>query len=175
MEIVARNQLVEENLEDVRAIAARLARRLPPSFDREDLVQQGCLGLIEAANCYDGRPGVTFFAFARRRVFGSMLDYIRRRHWKNATLGSLDLAEHKAAADHTEDRIQHFQEAAEINRALRRLSGRELVIVRAFYGQGQTNRNIGPGLGIKGGRVGQLHRLALERLRQNLGGLRRVA
>jgi len=175
MDIVARNRLIEENIEGVRAIAARLARRLPPSFDREDLVQQGCLGLIDAANCYDGRPGVTFFAFARRRAKGSMLDYIRRRHWKNATLGGLELLQHEAAPDHTEDRVQRVQEAAEVNRALRRLPDRELVIIQGFYGHGQTNQDIGPGLSIKGSRVGQIHRQALERLRRNLGGLRRVA
>jgi RNA polymerase sigma factor (sigma-70 family) len=175
MDTVARNRLVEESLEGVRAIAARLARRLPPSFDLEDLVQQGCLGLIAAANSYDGRPGVTFFAFARRRAKGSMLDYIRRRHWRNATVGGLELVEHAPAPDRTEDRVQHLQEVAEVNRALRRLPDRELAIIRGFYGQGQTNQDIGPGLGIKGSRVGQIHRQALERLSRNLAALRRVA
>jgi RNA polymerase sigma factor for flagellar operon FliA len=201
-----RNRLIEQNLEGVRAIAARLARRLPPSFDRDDLVQQGCLGLIDAADRFDGRPGVTFFAFARRRVAGSMLDYIRRRHWRDATAVSLEEVRDfgrlpsqetntHQVGDHSglfrvttpgrqisdtahptiEEQVARREEAAEVNRALARLPQRELFIVQRFYADGRTNQDIGPSLHIKGSRVGQLHKQALERLRGHLGGLRRVA
>jgi RNA polymerase sigma factor for flagellar operon FliA len=197
----ARNQLVEENLQEVRAIAARLSRKLPPSFDREDLVQQGCLGLIEAADRYDGRPGVKFMAYARRRVVGSMLDYIRRRHWKNGTAFGLQAVE---ALHHDPDAVagrpgtvdetalgktlsdestlsspdkllQQVQEASEVHRALRRLPHRELVVIQGFYGRERTCDQIAPPLGISARRVAQIRVDAVHRLRRDLAGLRRVA
>ncbi len=73
----ARNQLVIEHVDVVRSTATRLARRLPPSVEKTDLISIGMLGLIDAAGRYRPWLGVPFDAFARRRVLGAMLDELR--------------------------------------------------------------------------------------------------
>ena len=72
-----RDQLVIEHVDIVKSIANRLARRLPPTVERMDLISIGMLGLINAAGRYRPRLGVPFDAFARRRVLGAMLDELR--------------------------------------------------------------------------------------------------
>jgi len=62
----------------VRAIAARLAKRLPKHVDRDDLVGAGSVGLADAISRRGGMPGVEFEAFAACRIRGAMLDELRR-------------------------------------------------------------------------------------------------
>ncbi len=76
-EAPTRDQLVIEHVDVVKSIANRLARRLPPSVETNDLISIGMLGLIDAAGRYRPWLGVPFDAFARRRVLGAMLDELR--------------------------------------------------------------------------------------------------
>jgi RNA polymerase sigma factor for flagellar operon FliA len=54
---------------------------MPHSIDIGDLVQDGMIGLIDAANRFDGRRGIKFETFAERRVRGAMIDALRRDAW----------------------------------------------------------------------------------------------
>ena len=81
-----RNRLVEEHLGLVRAMAYRLAQRLPPQVETPDLISIGVLGLMEAAGRYLPSLGVPFEAFARRRVQGAMLDALRELDWAPRSL-----------------------------------------------------------------------------------------
>ena len=63
--------LVEDHLHLVRAHLRRHAPGgHPPKRDREadDLYQEGCLGLIQAARQYDPAGGIPFAAYALRRI-----------------------------------------------------------------------------------------------------------
>ena len=55
-----------------------MARRCPDWVAREDLVSAGMLGLIEAADRYDGSRQEPFIAFAEHRIRGAVLDELRR-------------------------------------------------------------------------------------------------
>lgn len=76
-----RNALVESHLPQVRFIADRLAAKLPPSVEREDLIGAGILGLIDAARKFDPARGVLFKTYAEMRVHGAMLDSLRDLDW----------------------------------------------------------------------------------------------
>ncbi|HSK10534.1 MAG TPA: FliA/WhiG family RNA polymerase sigma factor, partial [Vicinamibacterales bacterium] len=65
----------------VEALARRLASSMPHSIDMGDLVQDGVLGLIDAAHRYDESRGIKFETFAERRVRGAMIDALRREAW----------------------------------------------------------------------------------------------
>lgn len=65
----------------VQALARRLAASMPHSIEIGDLVQDGMIGLIDAANRYDATRGIKFETFAERRVRGSMIDALRRDAW----------------------------------------------------------------------------------------------
>jgi RNA polymerase sigma factor for flagellar operon FliA len=54
---------------------------MPNSIDVGDLVQDGVLGLIDAAHRFDADRGIKFETFAERRVRGAMIDALRRDAW----------------------------------------------------------------------------------------------
>lgn len=72
----------------VRLHAGRLAMGLPSHVNREDLVQSGVLGLMEALQRFDPSRGVSFETFAGRRIRGAMLDELRRLCWLPRSLVS---------------------------------------------------------------------------------------
>jgi RNA polymerase sigma factor for flagellar operon FliA len=65
----------------VEALARRMAASMPNSIDIGDLVQDGVLGLIDAAHRFDADRGIKFETFAERRVRGAMIDALRRDAW----------------------------------------------------------------------------------------------
>jgi RNA polymerase sigma factor for flagellar operon FliA len=65
----------------VEALARRMAASMPNSIDLGDLVQDGVLGLIDAAHRFDEDRGIKFETFAERRVRGAMIDALRRDAW----------------------------------------------------------------------------------------------
>src|SRR3954451_13630160 len=65
----------------VEALARRMASSMPHSIDIGDLVQDGVIGLIDAANRFDEARGIKFETFAERRVRGAMIDALRRDSW----------------------------------------------------------------------------------------------
>lgn len=65
----------------VEALARRMAASMPHSIDLGDLVQDGMIGLIDAANRFDEKRGIKFETFAERRVRGAMIDALRRDAW----------------------------------------------------------------------------------------------
>jgi RNA polymerase sigma factor FliA len=54
---------------------------MPHSIELSDLVQDGMLGLIDAACRFDEARGIKFETFAERRVRGAMIDALRRDAW----------------------------------------------------------------------------------------------
>jgi RNA polymerase sigma factor for flagellar operon FliA len=65
----------------VEQLARRVAATLPNSIDIGDLVQDGVIGLIDAANRFDESRGIKFETFAERRVRGAMIDALRKDAW----------------------------------------------------------------------------------------------
>jgi RNA polymerase sigma factor for flagellar operon FliA len=74
----ARDRLICDHTDAARRIALRMARRVPDWIQREDLVSAGMIGLIEAADRYDGSRQEPFMSFAEHRIRGAVLDELRR-------------------------------------------------------------------------------------------------
>ena len=77
----AQEALVSEYLPLVRLHAGRLALGLPAHVNRDDLIQAGLLGLLDAMRRFDPGRGIKFETFAAQRVRGAMLDELRRLCW----------------------------------------------------------------------------------------------
>jgi RNA polymerase sigma factor for flagellar operon FliA len=75
------NARVVKTLPFVEAMARRMAASMPHSIDIGDLVQDGVMGLIDAAQRFDESRGIKFETFAERRVRGAMIDALRREAW----------------------------------------------------------------------------------------------
>ena len=72
---------ISAGLPFVESLARRVASSMPHSIELGDLVQDGMLGLIDAACRFDEARGIKFETFAERRVRGAMIDALRRDAW----------------------------------------------------------------------------------------------
>lgn len=86
----------------VRYHAGRLILGLPAHINKEDLVQAGVLGLLEALKRFDPARGVKFETYASLRIRGAMLDELRSLSWLPRSLfrqmRALNTAEQKLVA-----------------------------------------------------------------------------
>lgn len=76
-----RDALIESHLPQVKFIAERMAEKLPPSIDRNDLYGAGVIGLLDAVEKFDPARGVMFKTYAEMRVRGAILDSLRDLDW----------------------------------------------------------------------------------------------
>jgi RNA polymerase sigma factor for flagellar operon FliA len=70
----------EQAIRDLFGLVRRVARRVSrvvPAADADDLVGDGCIGLIRAVDTYDPERG-PLDAYARRLILGAMLNGLRR-------------------------------------------------------------------------------------------------
>ena len=82
----ARDDLILAHLPKVKYIADRIAAKLPPSVERDDLYGAGVVGLIDAVERFDASRGVAFTTFAELRVRGAILDNLRLSDWASRTV-----------------------------------------------------------------------------------------
>jgi len=71
------DELAIQYLPAVKAMAFRLKERLPSSIDFMDLSAIGTEELIKLARRYDEKLNDNFWGYAKKRVYGAMLDYLR--------------------------------------------------------------------------------------------------
>ena len=75
------NPRVVASIPFVERLARRVAATMPHSIDIGDLVQDGVIGLIDAARRFDEGRGIKFETFAERRIRGAMIDALRKDAW----------------------------------------------------------------------------------------------
>jgi RNA polymerase sigma factor for flagellar operon FliA len=61
----------------VRRIAMQVASRLPRNVQLDDLILEGMMGLLDAINRYEPKPGASFETYAKARIRGSIYDSLR--------------------------------------------------------------------------------------------------
>jgi RNA polymerase sigma factor for flagellar operon FliA len=71
-------QLINDNLDVVKKIAFYYVGRVGKVVEVEDLLQLGMVGLIEAAHNYTPQENVSFVNYARLRIKGAIVDYLRK-------------------------------------------------------------------------------------------------
>src|SRR5580765_3322412 len=79
--VASQRDRIAAGLPFVESLARRVAASMPNSIDIGDLMQDGVLGLIDAAHRFDEARGIKFETFAERRVRGAMIDALRRDAW----------------------------------------------------------------------------------------------
>lgn len=74
-------QLLLEQLPQVKYIARRIHERLPQHVPFDDLLHAGIVGLIDAMQKYDASKNVRFASYAKFRIRGAILDSLRDMDW----------------------------------------------------------------------------------------------
>jgi RNA polymerase sigma factor for flagellar operon FliA len=72
-----RDELAVNYMPAVKAMAARLKERLPSSVEFNDLVSIGLEELVKLSRRYDPKQNDNFWGYAQKRIYGSMLDFLR--------------------------------------------------------------------------------------------------
>ena len=153
----AQEQLVLRNLDFVRGIANKLYVRLNikntlPHLDPEDLVQEGCIGLLTAIEKYDPARGMKFLTLAGKLIREAIIDALRlqssaKDDSENSCIeisfdSPLSDNEHISLRDKVanvtilspEQAYMIKELRAELKTAMRRLSKRERTLILYHYG-----------------------------------------
>ena len=74
-------ELLLEQLPQVKYIACRIHERLPQHVPFDDLLHAGIVGLIDAMHKFDASKNVRFSSYAKFRIRGAILDSLREMDW----------------------------------------------------------------------------------------------
>jgi len=119
--------LLKQHRPLVQRLAWQMLRKLPTTYQIDDLVQAGMIGLHHALQRFDDLQGVQFETFATQRIRGAMLDELRcsdwmsrasRRNWRQAG-EAIKRLQHQLGRDPTDGEqaaelgltLQQFHEA----------------------------------------------------------------
>jgi RNA polymerase sigma factor (sigma-70 family) len=164
-----RNLLIEKHLGLVFAIAVRFKSRLGPQVDLGDLIGDGSIGLLNAANRYRPRAGCPFSRLAGRCIRAAIVDGLRswahsRRAGAVAMLspGSIPVD----GAGRIDARAEHVDHLDQIEFLLSCLPYRRRRVLRMHFLKEMRLKQIAARLRISEARVSQLIRKALEQCRR---------
>ena len=73
-----KESLIKSCIVLVKKIAWHYHGRVKNIIEIDDLIQIGMLGLVTAANNFTQKPGVSFSSYARIRIKGEIVDYLRK-------------------------------------------------------------------------------------------------
>ena len=185
---IRRNARVEHHMRLVEPMARRYA--VKSGQDPDDLLQVGLMGLLRAAERYEGPRKIPFSAFARPHIRGAILHYLRDRAaiirlpralqssdrdvgagFNAATqqrrLVSLtdDLISQETDATIELDRSEHRRQ---LNQALQRLSRQERIALEEVILKGQSLRDVGNQTGVSAMTIQRRVKRGLAQMRQQL-------
>ena len=78
---VQKDKLILEYAPLIKFIAQKIAVRLPPNIEIDDLISSGVIGLMDAIEKYDPTRDNTFKTYAEFRIRGAILDELRAQDW----------------------------------------------------------------------------------------------
>ncbi len=184
-----RNQLVVQYRHLAFEIAQKMAKRLPPQVELDDIEMFAICGLIHAIENYDASRGVPFAVYCRRRIEGSILDELRNLDWMPRQFRSqvskeelptirnlFSLSEAKQdeliEIEDTQIRpaIEDLEEEELYLEMRHQMSELERQIVELRYFQGLSNLQIGQRLSISEFHVCKTHAALVIRLRRIFAG-----
>ena len=183
-----RNARVEHHMQLVEPLARRYAAL--SGQDPDDLQQVGLLGLLRAAERFEGQRDVPFSAFARPHIRGAILHYLRDKaaiirlpraaQDSDRDIGAGfnaatqrrrflaledDLISHQTDQSHDLDRTENRQQLA---RALQGLPRQEHTALVEVILKGQSLRDVARRTGVSAMTIQRRVKRGLAQLRQQL-------
>ncbi len=76
-----RDEIIVEYAPLVKFIAQKIASRLPPNIELDDLISCGVIGLMDAITKFDPARDNKFKTYAEFRIRGAILDELRSQDW----------------------------------------------------------------------------------------------
>lgn len=76
-----KEELIKEYAPLIKFVAQKIAVRLPPNIELDDLISAGSIGLMDAIDKWDPSRDNKFKTYAEFRIRGSILDELRAQDW----------------------------------------------------------------------------------------------
>ena len=183
-----REATIVQHLTHVHALAKRLRSHVPPCVTLDDLIGAGTIGLIQAVDRFQPSRGLQFATYAKHRIRGAMLDFLReedplsrterrRTRTANAAVGALpttvnleQLPAHEPRSEYAPARCfsSRFADRVDLDRARLCLSDRENRVISLLFDLDWQNRDVALQLGVNESRASQIRHAALSKLRARL-------
>ena len=139
-------------------------------IEYQDVAQEGLIGYLEASRRY--QPGdASLNTYAMDRCNGAMLDAIRPPRG-SARIDERSMCSLDDALDVAGDDGRKWSDAIAIKQiyaAFDLLPDQQRDVMRLIYIDGLQNRETAQELGISEGRVSQIHKAAIKKLRKKYG------
>lgn len=158
----------------VRRIAAHYRPRVWNPVDREDLVQEAAVGLLEAAARYEPGRGVSLGCFGARRATGACLDHVRTLARRGREIPACDGGDGRNPFEgrspdsrSPESRVMLARFRRFLSEARPALGSPEAEVLRYRYQDGRSVREVAAALGVSPATVVRIERRALDALRES--------
>ena len=184
-----REATIVQHLTHVYALAKRLRSHVPPCVTLDDLIGAGTIGLIQAVDRFQPSRGLQFATYAKHRIRGAMLDFLReedplsrteRRRTRTAnataegalptTISLEQLPAYEPRSEYAPARgfSTRFADRVDLGRARQCLSERENQVISLLFNLDWQNREVAAELRVNESRVSQIKQRALSKLRSHL-------
>lgn len=143
-----------------------------PEAETLELIQEGMVGLLEAAENYDYKRQVAFSLFATYRIKGSMVDYLRRSSDKGLLYLDSDIGQGFTLSDALPSALASPTELAErkllqekVAQAMDRLPAKEQQVLQGMYLEDRPAQAVAEAIDVSLGHVYRLQKQGVRRIR----------
>lgn len=137
-----------------------------------ELIQEGMVGLLEAAENYDYKRKVAFSLFATYRIRGCMVDYLKENYDKGVVYLESEISDGFTLSEALASPLASPTELAEkhvlldkVNQALERLPQKEQQVLKGMYIEDNTAQAIAEQINVSLGHVYRLQKQGVRRIR----------
>jgi RNA polymerase sigma factor (sigma-70 family) len=167
------DEVAEKYKDQIQSLVKWYIRTLPrhiASSEADDLTSEAKIAFIDALKTWDPRRG-ELWSYVSVRLKGSMQDYLRKRgtdpvaglyEWITSA-ANVYLAFNKESVHHEKvDEILH------IDSAVRKLGDKEQVVVKKYYREDKTFKEIGKEIGLSESQVSRICKEATAKIKKSL-------
>lgn len=137
-----------------------------------ELIQEGMVGLLEAAENYDYKRQVAFSLFASHRIRGSMIDFLRQSSAKGLLYLDSELSQGYTLSDALPSAAASPTELAEqrllcekVEQAMHRLPEKEQQVLQEMYLEDRPAQAVAEAIDVSLGHVYRLQKQGVRRIR----------
>ena len=137
-----------------------------------ELIQEGMVGLLEAAESYDYSRGVAFSLFASFRIRGAMLNFLKKSRDSSLLYLEGELAQGFTLGDTLASELASPTELAErqllqekVAQAMHRLPDREQQVLQGIFVDDKTAQAVADSIHVSLGHVYRLQKQGVRRIR----------
>ena len=137
-----------------------------------ELIQEGMVGLLEAAENYDYKRQVAFSLFASHRIRGSMIDFLRQSSAKGLLYLDSELAQGYTLSDALPSAAASPTELAEqkllcekVEQAMQRLPEKEQQVLQEMYFEDRPAQAVAEAIDVSLGHAYRLQKQGVRRIR----------